>query len=394
MKKNYKSNVWKIYFFSFIGSLHFTAAVLIPFFLDWGEISFFQIMILQSIFTISLFLLETPTGAIADKYGRKTSVSLGTIIGALGFLTYVIYPSFYLFILAELILALGASLISGANESLFYDTLKEVKREKESKKLIGRLSSISLLGLLISAPIGSLIASEFGVRFAIFCMIFPHIIAFCIMLTVREPKIGRKKAGEISYLNTLKRGLSFFAKHRILKIMAFDSAIVAALAFFLIWVYQYKLINLNVPIKYFGFIHALIVLVQIGVLNSFSFFEKVVNGKRRYLLISALIPGIFFVVLGLTSSIILSIISMSFIAAFGITRKMLYSSYMHKFIPSSKRATVISSISMLYALTMAINNIVMGYLVKLNMKYALIILGVAVIGFASFSRIEERHLRD
>lgn len=383
-----------MYLFSFIASLHFFSAVLIPFFTDWGKISFFQIMVLQSFFTASLFFLETPTGAVADKYGRKTSVALGTLISALGFLTYASTPSFTIFLLGEFILALGCALISGADESLFYDSLKEAKKEKESKKYLGRLDSITLLGILVSAPIGSIIAANFGLRATTALMAVPLLLAFCIVLTIKEPNIGRNKTREESYTTVFKKGISFFANHKILKVMALDATIVSALIFFLIWVYQVKLQSLGVPIVYFGFIHALIVIVQIGVLNSFSFFEKMTGSKRAFLVISAIIPGIFLIILGVTTSILLSIICIAIIAAFGLTRKTLYFNYIHKFIPSTRRATVLSSISMLSSFSMAVNNIVMGFLVKWDLTYALIILGAVIIVLGLLSRIEEKHLKD
>ena len=50
MERSYKSNIIKIYFFSFILGIHTVRGVYIPFMMDWGGLSFFQIMILQSYF--------------------------------------------------------------------------------------------------------------------------------------------------------------------------------------------------------------------------------------------------------------------------------------------------------------------------------------------------------
>ena len=69
---NFKSNIWKMYAFRFLISMHFFSAVLIPFFLDYGNISFTKIMLLQSWFAFWSFVLEIPTGTIADYFGRKT----------------------------------------------------------------------------------------------------------------------------------------------------------------------------------------------------------------------------------------------------------------------------------------------------------------------------------
>ena len=294
LEVNLKDNIWKMYAFSFISSLHFTGGVLIPFFTEWGKISFFQVMILQAFFLVFVFLLETPTGAVADKYGRKVSVGLGILSTMVGAIIYVIYPSFYLFLFAEFMWAIGSALISGADESLVYDTLRGIKKENKSKKVFGRIGSCKLAGYMVAAPIGSLIAAYLGIQYAMLLIAVPLFFAFLIILNVEEPKVGRKKAEKRSYFETLKQGWKYFGNHKILKILAFDGAVTSALAFFIIWVYQYKLQALNVPLAYFGFIHLLLVAGQIFVLNSFSFFEKVAGSKKRYLLLSAIIPGLLF----------------------------------------------------------------------------------------------------
>ena len=57
----YKDNIWKMKLFLFLREFYLFAGVLVPFFIDWGGISFFQVTILQSVFVISVFLFEIPT---------------------------------------------------------------------------------------------------------------------------------------------------------------------------------------------------------------------------------------------------------------------------------------------------------------------------------------------
>lgn len=56
--------------------MHFFAGVLVPFFTDWGGLSLNQMFLLQAWFFLWIFLLEVPTGALADKYGRRAYDSL------------------------------------------------------------------------------------------------------------------------------------------------------------------------------------------------------------------------------------------------------------------------------------------------------------------------------
>jgi len=88
----WKSNIWKSYLIQFFMGCHLIAGVLLPFFLMWGKISFVEVMLLQSYFTVMILIFEIPCGAIADHLSRKLSLILGTFSAALAALIYSSYP--------------------------------------------------------------------------------------------------------------------------------------------------------------------------------------------------------------------------------------------------------------------------------------------------------------
>src|SRR5262249_46417977 len=53
---------------------HFVAAVLVPFFTDWAGLTLTQVFTLNAWFMFCLMVFEVPTGAIADRFGRKWSI--------------------------------------------------------------------------------------------------------------------------------------------------------------------------------------------------------------------------------------------------------------------------------------------------------------------------------
>lgn len=143
-----------MYLFKFLLSMHFFGGVIIPFFTDWGQISFFQIMILQSIFMISIVLFEVPTGAIADYFGRRITLLFAALSAFIGVIVYSWKPDFLLFICGEILWSLAFSLLSGAEEAMIYDTLQEIDQETKSKKAFSRYKSFEIAGYMVSAPIG------------------------------------------------------------------------------------------------------------------------------------------------------------------------------------------------------------------------------------------------
>jgi MFS family permease len=385
-----ESNIRKIYLISFLEGLEFIGGVLVPFYLLWGKISFFQITLLQSIYSIASLLLEVPSGAIADRFGRKFSLALSGIITVIAVIVYSLYPSFYIFVIGELLFAAGTALLSGSSDAIVYDTLKQTGKEKSSKKVFARISSASNIGRTIALPIGSVIAAFIGLRQAMLFMAVPWFLAFLIMLTLKEPK------GEFSkdYVATLKSGLKYFKGHSVLKILTVDRILITATAFMIVWLSQPVLMQLNVPIVYFGIIGSAITVTQIIFMNRFDALEKIFGGKKKYLLFSALIAGAGFIALGLTSMVPAAILFILVISGFGLSRDVLFSSYMNKHIESKNRATVLSVVSMLQKLLLGIIYPLIGLCVKWSLNNTLAILGIATIAFALISRVREEHLID
>jgi len=382
-----------MYAFKFFLSLHFVGGVLVPFFTQWGGISFSQLMFIQSFFVFSVFVLEIPTGAVADYFGRKTSVILAVIANIVGVIIYSSYPNFYLFLLAEFFWALGGTLLSGADQAFLYDSLKEEKREKESKQIFAQFTSFERGAAVVGAPIGSIIAATFGLRYTMMFMVIPMFIAFLIALSFEEPNIKQEKKQD-GYFKTITSGVKYFKIHKELKILAFDNISVGVLASFLIWTYQPLLKKLDMPLIYWGLIFAAIAGVQILFMNNFSRLEKIFGSKKKYLFWSAILSGIGFVLLGFSEYVWFTVSLIILIAGFGLSRGVLFKSYFNKYIESENRSTVISVVSMIRSFVRMLLYPLVGFLVEWSLNYSVIILGTAIIIFAFISRVEEKHLQD
>lgn len=382
-----------MYLFRFFVSLHFIGGVLVPFFTDWGGINLTQIMILQSWFMLWIFLLEVPSGAIADYLGRKQSLVLACGVNATAALVYASAPNFYVFLFGEALWAISAALMSGAGEAFVYDTLKKIGETKKSKEVFGRIGSLGLAGIMISAPIGSVIAARFGLRTPMLSLVVPFVAAFLVALTFKEPKISRKIESK-KYTIILRDGVKYFYKNRILKILALDMIFIASIAYFLIWFYQPMLKQAGLDVIYFGVVHAAFAASQILIMNNYERLEKVFGSKKRLLSLSASITGVMFIIGGLTTFIPIVLLVIVFGGGFGLSRRPLLVSYMNKYIPSSKRATVLSAISMLRTVALIVVNPMVGLLADWSLNYTLIILGVAAVVFSLISKVEEEHLID
>jgi DHA3 family tetracycline resistance protein-like MFS transporter len=117
------------------------------------------------------FVLQVPTGALADSYSRRACVVGGAILSGAGFMLEGLVPRFGAILLAQVVWGSGATLISGAEEAWIAgevgeDHLGRVFLRGAQTGQIGSLAgaalSVALGSIRLNVPIvtgGALIAS-------------------------------------------------------------------------------------------------------------------------------------------------------------------------------------------------------------------------------------------
>lgn len=391
INKKYKANLYKSYIFHFILGIHTVRGISIPYFTIWGQLTFFEIMILQSYFTFMIFILEIPSGAIADFIGRKTALSLSALSVAFAAILYSTIPSFLLFIFAETFWALGLALMSGTEEAFLYNTLRKLGKEDDLPKILARNRTMNLIALTISAPIGSIIATFISLQFAMTCLAFIYMGAFIASLTFTEPKYKKNYTSE-RYLNIIKDGFRELKKNKILRILCFDRLFIEVLILFLFWTYQPYLQEINIHILFFGLITSMMNIINVIFINLIPKFAKRFKSKIRLLILMNLITGFSYIFLGLTTNILLGIVIILIIVAFGYPRYLLYINGINSQVESENRATVLSTINMFGSLIRTIVYPFIGIIVMWNIFAFFIIIGILVIIFTIFTRVKNDYL--
>src|SRR3989344_6342727 len=98
-----KRNITLLQFFRVVRNFALFVPIIVPFYQENG-LSQTQIYVLQSLFAITIVLLEVPTGYFADCVGRKHSIFFGAILSTLGFVLYSIAQGFFPILCAEIVL--------------------------------------------------------------------------------------------------------------------------------------------------------------------------------------------------------------------------------------------------------------------------------------------------
>lgn len=394
--------------FVFLQSLQFFGGVMVPFLTTWGGISFTQMMFLQAWFSFCLFVAEIPTGAVADFLGRKYSLMLGGLFGSVAMLVYSARPAFVNFLFAEFAFALAMSLTSGADQALLYDSLKEHGKHSQGKKIIGLAHSVHLIAMLVASPLGGLMAKHWGLNMPIALTAIPLALSMIIASLLREPAKFDQQIESLRYWQIVKDGSLFFFKNKQLLAMVLEGVIVASTAHFVVWLNQPLLAEAGLDVAYFGLVNSAMIAVEVAVSSNFalidaflakvsanylknfynlakkhqlksSIFWRLLPFEINYANLSFCIVTLAFI-LALFSRQVLPLLLFAMIAGgFGYTRLIYLSASLHELIPSSKRATVISSLSMFRRFFQMFLDPVIGVLMDIRLRLAVLFIVIFLI---------------
>ncbi len=121
-----------------------------------------QLFLVQAAYSFSSAVFAIPSGYFADVLGRKKTLIIGTILGAVGFLIYAQFHSFWAFFIAEAIMGIGESCISGTDSAMLYDSLLQSQNQQKYLKYEGRVTSFGCFAETFAELCGSAIASMFS----------------------------------------------------------------------------------------------------------------------------------------------------------------------------------------------------------------------------------------
>jgi len=132
-KTNYKKN---IKYFMITSIFQWFFVVIGVWVLIWRSyLSWEEIALVTSISLMVQLLLELPSGALADLWGRKNTIIFGRVLGVIGFIIFIFATDFWMFLLGNILYLANWAFESGALSALLFDSLKEngIGEEKYQK---------------------------------------------------------------------------------------------------------------------------------------------------------------------------------------------------------------------------------------------------------------------
>jgi hypothetical protein len=374
VKRSLQNNIRTIYLMGFFSSFLVVLPVFVPLLQGHG-LSMSQVLQTQALFALTIALFEVPSGYFADLYGRRLAILIGAALNAVGFLSLLWADSFLDFVVYEIILGIGFSLISGTDLALLYDTQvylqsKGLPGGAGAGKSVSRLISVEAAASGIAGVAASLLllwSMDGVILMQGFAGVLPLVLA---VFLVEVPKTQN----EANHRDNMRQivELLLFGKPVVFW-TAFAISVFGLLAIYVFWIYQNYWELQGVPLEAFGYIWAGFALAVSVSARFASGLEKHL-GTRGLLILIAIMPLLGLLGMALGGGWMGVAFGLLIQLSRGLSMSLFYEA-LNSRVPGDFRATVNSLVSLGVRATFIVTGPVLGYaLDSLGMQTTLLIL--------------------
>lgn len=361
----------------------FIGATYVIFLLSHG-LTIFEAQAVNACFYVTLTLFEMPTGIVADVFGRKLSFVGSCFVHSLSMFLYFRATSFTGFVVAEVVGAIGITLMSGAFQAWVVDQIKHHGYIGEIGRVFAREQQISKSIMMIGALSGGFLGSLDLALPWLFSAVILGVVGVLALLWMEEDYFVRESSSPGEHLrlmcSTSSRAFSFFKKNAAVRFVfgIGASQVFAFQAPNMQWQPLFeKAFSGTIGL---GFLRSLMTLAIIaGALVAIPFLAKV-GSERRAIVLSQIGAGVGIVLTVLWNNLAWMIVIFLAHEIFRGINDPLKDAYLNRHIPSRERATILSMDSIAHHIGGALGLLVGGLIAwKVSVSAAWIFSGATLV---------------
>lgn len=333
-----------------------------------GVITASQFGIYLAISYLTGLIAEIPTGAFADKYGRKLSAVIGAIFGILIPLTVYFGDNFTAYIIAGIFSGLSGAFVSGSLESLIRD-LPEMSKDMY-RRIMVHDTFFYQSGLILSSAVGGIMFSlskpapfvAQAISFALAAIVIKSISSDGESSSKNIGQAPSQNTGTRHYVNALSDGFLHLFKVKVIRpLIIFGCAIGVLMWLSIEYINESAMILYNIKPDSRGLLIAGAKILSLLLLN-FIILRKVKTDQQKLFYLFFVTVGVFSLYsIGEKSIFLIAFLCFNLISS---TQANFIKPILHDHIESKWRATAISSYSFTTNLTQAAASIVIGFLLQ------------------------------
>ena len=231
-------------------------AIWVVYLTDYRDLSLPQGGIMEAFFWGVKLIAEVPTGAFADRFGRRLTFIVGTIIEGSGILIFALAGNFPLLLLSYVLWSLGFAFRSGNDGAYIYDALAAEGREAEFAQRSGRFGAAVNVAFTLGGIAGAALAAGTSLALATLAGVVPALLAVGVLLVMDEPP-RHGQTTHLPYAETLRGAWRVLRERAALRwAILFDVMLVGAASPASFLLVQPFLAHHAVPLAWFGLAYA------------------------------------------------------------------------------------------------------------------------------------------
>jgi MFS family permease len=387
----FEGNIRKSYLYRFLMNFQLWWPIWVIYLLRERHLSFTQITLLDTPFFILIVLAEIPTGAVADRFGRRTSLMFASTLFAVAVFVFGMAQNYAVILVSYTAWGLAQTFQSGADAAILYDSLKQIGREDDFQEINGRLWAITSFAVLIAMLIGAPLASLTSLSFPILLSAGVGLMAVPVAASMHEPRHS-EEASEGDYFKTIVAGLRDVWNTPPLRYIILFSAIVFMSTFAPLVFLQPFLTRHGVGISSLGWWQAPVRAA--GILSALGTARWIARVGQRgaFLAMPLALGGCYLALAGIDHAwVYVAFLPCGMVA--GMQNPVL-ATYINRRIPSARRATILSVQSVIGSMMLAAMEPTAGFVTDhvgmraMFLLQAAIVLGIAPLVLWVWNRVE------
>jgi MFS family permease len=350
-RRAYEANVWKFWLFRYLLEAQLWLPIWVIYLQEERGLSLTTVTLMDVPFWLLMVVAEVPTGAVADRWGRKFSISLGTLIYTAAVFTFGVGETVPILLAAYLIWGLAWTLWSGADAAFLYDSLRVLGRQDEYQKAYGKSWAAafagSITGLLVGAPLADATTLWFPVVLSA-AMAFG---AWLVTLRFKEPPRLEEHEAQAGYIEGLRRAARIVFGQRQIRWTILLWSALTAISLSVTILMQPFLADHDVDVSLYGWLAAPgIAVAMAGSLMAGRLSSAL--GQVRLICLLPILPLFAMVVIGAFDTVY----AYAAFPLLSLTRGLAqptFSDFVNRRVGSAQRATILSIQALLFSLMLA-----------------------------------------
>ena len=351
LRRACERNLRVYYAFKLLSQMWLLLPIFVAFLLLERGLSVGQVALIESPFWLMATLAEVPTGAVADRWGRRVSLFLGAVTTAIAMFAFGLADTVPLILGSYMLWATALTFTSGADGALLYDTLRQLGRERDFERIAGRGHALTALGVLVATLAGGPVAGALGMQTTIFLSAGTMALLAGTVALFHEPP--HRDAGEAPppYLQGLREaGRTVRATPAVLALMPLGAVLMAGSMIMIILIQPFLLSHGFAIGWQFSLLQVPMWLASVlGGLLAFQLLR--LAGTPRALAVVGVLATLGYLAAGLWDHAGALAFLVLIPLAGSLTGPLLFGYINHR-IPSGQRATVLSLNQMVYSVAL------------------------------------------